>query len=784
MRRESTVVPYIYGNMPIPGGGYVTGFVFHKKVPNILYARTDIGGIYRYDFDGDCWMSLVDHVTHEDLSETYPLAIALDDNSPRRLYAVCGLGGESRTNGFLCVSEDCGETFVRFPLPCPVHGNNPGRGTGCRLVVDPANSDVLYFASQTTGLLRTSDRGKTWQTLAVCSNDSPNPETNLAFVFALRDSRLLVVAADGCANRPNENTRGHSLFVSYDGGASFSPLWQPQLLSCEGPLAGYVGHRCDFDGRYLYITLNQTGPRAYLKDGYSCDCGDVTGGKVIRFLLQGGKLTEPLDITPNFPEYGVFKNRLCLCGFGGVSSCQSREGLVLLSTICRHAGDMVFQSADYGKTWEIKLCNLEIGNLHFRTSYMRPEYNGGGSLLHWLSDIKYNPFNENMAVFNTGTGVFMSENLQAPDWSFTDHCAGIEETVHLNVYAPTGGSTMVLDIVGDLGGFAFAKEGVPCENSFADENGNRYITCINADYADEFPNLVVATPRGNWTGLTKGGLIVSRDGGKTFVRPELPWGLSPSLDASLEAICRPNNNAGWAALSADGKSIVWAVASGALLPVENLVYSNDFAMHYASSAVYDLKGERVSKIMLKPFSDRKDASVFYGFGPDSRLFVSRDGGANFYEKKRPHNMPVQVLCNIDAANKVEIRGAAGVTGTFYMAMNKDGLWKLVYLPEADEFTIERVTAAGDFVYCVGLGILPDATEYVHAEKALYICGRLNGTFGFFRSFDGGKSWQKLNDDAHCFGEIKSVDADKRVPGRFFIATGTRGLIYGKELREA
>jgi hypothetical protein len=30
-----------------------------------------------------------------------------------------------------------------------------------------------------------------------------------------------------------------------------------------------------------------------------------------------------------------------------------------------------------------------------------------------------------------------------------------------------------------------------------------------------------------------------------------------------------------------------------------------------------------------------------------------------------------------------------------------------------------------------------------------------------------------------FGEINSIDGDKRVFGRFYIGTGTRGLLYGE-----
>ena len=76
-------IPYRFYNAPIPGGGYVTGFAFDENNPGILYCRTDIGGCYRYSYEIGCWQSLSRHAGMEDLSETFPIAIAAAD---KKLY--------------------------------------------------------------------------------------------------------------------------------------------------------------------------------------------------------------------------------------------------------------------------------------------------------------------------------------------------------------------------------------------------------------------------------------------------------------------------------------------------------------------------------------------------------------------------------------------------------------------------------------------------------------------------------------------------------------------------
>ena len=64
---------------------------------------------------------------------------------------------------------------------------------------------------------------------------------------------------------------------------------------------------------------------------------------------------------------------------------------------------------------------------------------------------------------------------------------------------------------------------------------------------------------------------------------------------------------------------------------------------------------------------------------------------------------------------------------------------------------------------------------------IYISGIIDGKYGFYRSGDEGSSWEKLNDDKHLFGEVNSIEGDSRKRGRFFIGSGSMGVIVGEEL---
>lgn len=785
---------YEYRNLPIPGGGYVTGFTFHEKKPGIFYCRTDIGGAYRFDAEKERWSSLIDHVTMENLSETFPIALALDDANPERLYIACGVNKEAC--GVIAVSDDYGERFTYHKIPVLVHGNLNGRGTGYRLIVDKKNSDRLFLASQQEGLWMSPDRGAHWE------KNEAFPDTHMTFVGQSKDGSVLFAACAGVATKRSGHLRGHSLYVSYDDGYSFKPLWQPLDGEIEGvKLAGSVAQRYALDDKYLYVTFSVMGRNAYvLENGYSCDGGSVIGGKVIRYPLlaveDGVRLGQGEELFPQAavqcggvvaedkgeaPVAGSGSKEAVLLeyGFGGIAASVSKPGLLICSTICKEDGDCIFRSFDYGEHWEVILYDLQTGRMDFRTSYMKPCYNGGHSLIHWLTDLKINPFDENEAWFNTGTGVFRTKNLTDAEVIFSDRCDGIEETVHLNLYSPPKGEVQLIDILGDLGGFAFRDIDKPCDNSFADENGNRYITCINADYSDTAPNFVVVTPRGNWTGKTKGGLIVSKDQCRNFTRLPMPFGITEKLDHALHMIETPNVNSGWAAVSPDCKNIVWSVAEGIRLPIDMAIVSRDGGASFEQAEVYGLAGKRKSKGGMKVFADRTESSIFYGFGEQAEFYISLDGGKRFRQRKLPDDFPQVDFSLIDCANKTEVRGECGKQGVFYMALGAYGLWKLHYDMTKDDICVTRLGKESDIFYRLGLGVIRPNGDYYREGKAIYTSAVIDGEYGFYRSVDEGESFVRLNTKKQMYGEINSIEGDSRVYGRFYLATGSRGVLYGQ-----
>ena len=59
---------YQWQNVAIGGGGFISGIITSKTEQNLVYARTDVGGAYRWDVAGNKWMPLLDWTSPNEIS--------------------------------------------------------------------------------------------------------------------------------------------------------------------------------------------------------------------------------------------------------------------------------------------------------------------------------------------------------------------------------------------------------------------------------------------------------------------------------------------------------------------------------------------------------------------------------------------------------------------------------------------------------------------------------------------------------------------------------------------
>lgn len=194
---------------------------------------------------------------------------------------------------------------------------------------------------------------------------------------------------------------------------------------------------------------------------------------------------------------------------------------------------------------------------------------------------------------------------------------------------------------------------------------------------------------------------------------------------------------------------------------------------YTKIKVFNSKGRDISESneQLKIFSDRTDSSLFYGFGDNGQLYISRDKGESFYQLRTPDNFPKCRMSGFDGFKGGEIRFLPDKKGVCLAALMEHGLWRLSF---GYTVTAERITDEGDFVKAVGFGKGDNDNT-----PAIYISGRLFGEYGFWRSFDNGESWARFNTDEQMYGQITSMDGDFRKKGRVYLATGCLGAFYGE-----
>ncbi|HWO14966.1 MAG TPA: hypothetical protein VNN80_35930, partial [Polyangiaceae bacterium] len=150
---------YCWRPVTIGGGGFVSGIVASDRVANLIYARTDVGGAYRWSEDGQRWVALNDWVSEDEVGLLGVESLALDPSAPNRLYMLAGINYFNGGKTALLSSEDYGATLAVHDVTAQftAHGNGMGRQSGERLAVDPNDGSILFTGTRQHGLFRSVD---------------------------------------------------------------------------------------------------------------------------------------------------------------------------------------------------------------------------------------------------------------------------------------------------------------------------------------------------------------------------------------------------------------------------------------------------------------------------------------------------------------------------------------------------------------------------------------------------------------------------------------------------
>ena len=455
-------------NVQIGGGGFVTGIITSKNDADLKYARTDVGGAFRWDAVNKKWISLLDWLSVGQVSYFGVESLAIDPQNDNVVYLLVGTDYFNSGKTAILKSTNKGNSFTEIEVTSQfkAHGNGMGRSNGERLAVDPNNSNILYCGTRRNGIFQSIDAGLTWSKLSGFPVTTTSNDNGVCFVVL--DPASVSGGKTQTIYAGVSRVGASNLYKSVDGGTSWTAV--------SGATTSYMPQRAVLDSnRSLLITY------ADLEGPWNPSAGQISK------LSSTGVFT---DITP-----AGFTTP-----FGGIDVDPANPLRLIASTMNTYwtqyttsggagvYGDRFFLSTDGGANWKDLVGNSGISL----------ETNGctwiSGQSIHWSGDFKFNPANTAQASVISGNGIFTCDDINAAKTTWKFDAIGLEETVPLDLISIPSGSLM--SVIGDFDGFkhtdvtAFAPQHAPTMGtstsiSYAAGNTNKIVRLGDLMYYSE-----------------------------------------------------------------------------------------------------------------------------------------------------------------------------------------------------------------------------------------------------------------------------------------------------------
>ncbi|KAJ3028842.1 hypothetical protein HDV00_009998 [Rhizophlyctis rosea] len=716
---------YTWNKVAVGDGGFVPAILFHPTEKNLIYARTDMGGAYRWDETNQKWIQLLDWLTPDQWSYAGMDSFAFDPTDSGKLYILAGMytNDWDPNPGIVLRSNDKGATWQNTTLPFKVGGNMPARGMGERLAVDPNSPNILYLGARSgNGLWKSTDSGVSFKKVTSFTADGDyvmDPSNS----YSADKTGIVWVTFDA-----RTGTKGSATKTIYVGAGtnSTSSIWRSTDAGVTwSAVAGQPGRFFPHHGIL--------GPDGNLYVSYSDGVGpyDGTLGDVYKYNTATGVWT---NISPmKSTDSGAY------FGYGGLAVDAQKPGTIMVATLNSWWPDAnLYRSTDGGATWtaawEWTFYHSRSFMFKMKSANTKVDPEPQVKLGWMIEGLSIDPFNSDRMMYGTGATIWGTTDLTKWDQSggqitLTPTVSGLEMIAALDLISPSTGANLV-SAIGDLGGFVHTDLTVP-QMSFVQPTLS---SDRNIDFAELKPATIMRVGDSSTSGVTHAGFSTN-SGSSWFQASQEPSGVS---------------GGGYCAVAADASSFLWSPSGS-----NGVFYSTDYGSSWKASS--GISGQAYVS------SDRANGKKYYAIATSNGAFyASADGGATF--KAAGANLPTTPSSNRP------IKAVPGVEGDVWIATAAKGLWR-----STDSGATFTQVAGVSTANSIGFGKAATGQTY----PAVFITGIVNGVVGFFRSDTAGASWVRINDNAHQYGATNyAITGDPRIFGRVYVATNGFGIAYG------
>jgi len=761
------------------GGGYIPNIIFNPSQQNLIYARTDIGGAYRWNPTTSLWVPLMDWVTWANWNMLGVESLATDPVNPNNLYIMAGLYTNSFTsqNGTLLISNNQGSTFTQVPMPFKAGGNMPARNMGERLAVDPNLNSILFFAARSgNGLWESTNSGQTWSQVT----SFPAPGTyaiepgNVYSGDIIGPAWVVFDPRSGSAGKATQTIyvgvaqpNGTNIYVTKNGGTTWAAV--PGQPTCTLTGTQTTGTVACTNGASWSVASDAPGPgffpdRAVLAPTtgmlyitYSNGAGpyDGTMGDVQQYNTATGAWTEIAPVVPTTTSGSDY------FGYCGLTVDAQNQNTLMVSAFNSWWPDTIlWRSTNGGTTWS-QIWNwtsypsrslmytlndsaapwVNEGDTNPVAPIMAPE-------LGWMvSGLAIDPFNSNHMLFGTGMTMWGTNNLTQWDsgnqFALSIASQGIEEASVLDLVSPpAGGGAHLYSALGDIGGFIHTSMTTAPAFPYAIPF---FGTRTSIDYAELSPQFMVLVGDGSPTAspaITSSAFTYS--GGTS----ETAW-----FAGTVDPPGYSTNGGGTVAAAADASRVVWNPTG------MSAFYSTANGSSWTASTGLPSGGIIAS--------DRVNPLQFYDYAA-GQFYVSTNGGVSFAATAAT-GLPA-------SGDNVNFRAVPGHQGDIWLAggsTNTGDVYGLWHSTNAGaSFTQLTNVQQAD---TVGFGMAAPGASY----PTLFTNAEINGVRGIFASTNQGVTWTQINDSAHEYGLTgATITGDPQVFGTVYLGTNGRGIVMG------